>query len=1064
MKYFTKAQIEEIRKQLATMGVRDTDLPDATKPLSGDELVAIVQNGINKKVGVRKLIHDYLPDNIADGEDGASAYEIWLSQPGNAGKSVQEFFASLKGQKGDTGAAGADGARGPQGPAGPAGPKGDKGDPGDGSSYTLPIASSSTLGGVKVGSGLSIDGSGVLSTTGGGGGGGGETDLSDYVQTKYSAVSSNPGTPSSSPSKWHDTKSSSDVWMAIRFYTGSSWSEWSIIDISRDVPVYATLESFIFTRNNASSVSAPTGGSYARPHNVTSTDSSVWSDGVPSGTGKIWMTSRTFASDDAYSDSTWKTPRVLADTEFMDYEFSSEENPGTRGTPQKASPSASETNPYWSNTADEHTIWMAMREISNGSYKTGSTWMIVKVKGEKGADGTSVTPLGSIFGVFDDVATAQSYYNSHSELKATDYAICKSSGSSVYDKLYKFVRSGSSSAYSDETSNVTTGDFYLDTDGNMWVWDGDNFVNAGAIRGEQGDPGQSPYLHIKYANYVNGEFVFTEGGSGSEDDGEEPGDYIGMYWDYNDTDSDDPDDYVPWKYVKGQDGFGYEYIFYLENTGNAPLLPASSPNQDNYVPTSDGWTDDPGGVSASNRYCWEAWRKKTNGVWSAWRGTTNGYARLYSHYGQDGTPGTNGTNGVDGKDALPIRIRNWVDVAGVSLSDDNKIFSGFEEWTETIGGVTTTKKAPFRDVIVVSPRDYPNVDDCPFIYGTGASAQTTPVLLVVNYDPLGHPSGFSGNDQIITLPDSSKFTTSVAPDATTSANYYSQLKYYSVFQNMGALYVQLLVATQAYIGRLTVNHMNTGDAQIGTEIYGGIFNIKKNGVVRARFGVDDAGDIVLQFLDATGTNVLYEFGPTGITSHVSNRAPSYTAIALAEMNTDVSLTPDSSDGSTWAYPASSDFVNYYIFQDGEVTVGGLTTYYVSSQSEQLSSHSQYHNKIFTTQGGSPVGKTTIPNGMYLPHPIVYTSPVLTDSSNKKIVYDKATGPVTEPNYGWWFFLAALRYYADGRYQNSGTQFVFRRIEGVYEVSRGTSEPFGLSVLTRVHDITNIENEATNYMH
>ena len=41
------------------------------------------------------------------------------------------------------------------------GPQGPKGDPGD--SATLPIASSTTLGGVKIGSGLSIDGSGVLS-------------------------------------------------------------------------------------------------------------------------------------------------------------------------------------------------------------------------------------------------------------------------------------------------------------------------------------------------------------------------------------------------------------------------------------------------------------------------------------------------------------------------------------------------------------------------------------------------------------------------------------------------------------------------------------------------------------------------------------------------------------------------------------------------------------------------------------------------------------------------------------------------------------------------------------
>jgi hypothetical protein len=53
---------------------------------------------------------------------------------------------------------------------------GSSGGGGGGGSYTLPIASASTLGGVKVGSGLSIDGStGVLSATGGGGGGS-ETD------------------------------------------------------------------------------------------------------------------------------------------------------------------------------------------------------------------------------------------------------------------------------------------------------------------------------------------------------------------------------------------------------------------------------------------------------------------------------------------------------------------------------------------------------------------------------------------------------------------------------------------------------------------------------------------------------------------------------------------------------------------------------------------------------------------------------------------------------------------------------------------------------------------------
>lgn len=34
---------------------------------------------------------------------GASAFEVWKSQPGNENKTEKEFFESLKGAKGDTG-------------------------------------------------------------------------------------------------------------------------------------------------------------------------------------------------------------------------------------------------------------------------------------------------------------------------------------------------------------------------------------------------------------------------------------------------------------------------------------------------------------------------------------------------------------------------------------------------------------------------------------------------------------------------------------------------------------------------------------------------------------------------------------------------------------------------------------------------------------------------------------------------------------------------------------------------------------------------------------------------
>jgi len=62
---------------------------------------------------------------------------------------------------------------------------------GGGGSYTLPIASANTLGGVKVGTGLSIDPqTGVLSSSGGGGGGGSVTSVGLSMPTGFSVQGS----------------------------------------------------------------------------------------------------------------------------------------------------------------------------------------------------------------------------------------------------------------------------------------------------------------------------------------------------------------------------------------------------------------------------------------------------------------------------------------------------------------------------------------------------------------------------------------------------------------------------------------------------------------------------------------------------------------------------------------------------------------------------------------------------------------------------------------------------------------------------------------------------------
>lgn len=110
MKYFTKAQIEEIRRQLATLGVRDTDLQFASN-MTGDELIAIIQDGINKKVGIKDFFIKYLPEDFVERlVQGKSAYEIAVEN-GFEGTPA-EWLESLKGANGRDGTNGTNGTNG----------------------------------------------------------------------------------------------------------------------------------------------------------------------------------------------------------------------------------------------------------------------------------------------------------------------------------------------------------------------------------------------------------------------------------------------------------------------------------------------------------------------------------------------------------------------------------------------------------------------------------------------------------------------------------------------------------------------------------------------------------------------------------------------------------------------------------------------------------------------------------------------------------------------------------------------------------------------------------------
>ena len=613
------------------------------------------------------------------------------------------------------------------------------------------------------------------------------------VDAMYSAVDANPGTPSTNDSAWHSTRGVNDVWIALRFKVDTDWGPWSVIRIDDYETVYASYKSFVFKRSN-SQPDAPSAssGSYASPVPT------GWSDGIPSGTGAVWMSTRTFSSDGEHDDVAWATPRLVADNNYWDYEFSTAENPGT---PAKTGPTATETNPNWSNNATSSTIWMAMREVDNGAYKSGSSWAVVKIKGEDGQDGTSVSILGSVASVGDL-----------------------------------------------PSSDNTAGDGYL-VDGNLYVWDGDSWEDCGTIQGPAGEDGATPYIHIKYSN---------DGSTFTSNSGEDPGDYIGIYWDYTATDSSTFSDYT-WKEWKGQDGFGYEYIFKTTATGTAPSLPSSSPNTDDYVPT--GWTDDPGLDDPNNPFCWVAWRKKEDGVWSAWHGTTNNKARLYAYWAKDGAAGT---NGVDGKDAKPLRIRNWSDVYNVTLTGNQKVFSGYGD------------DDPFRDVLIITKDDYPNNETYPFTSSYG----NDPVLLVVNYSS-SYPNGYSGtNIASLGRPSAGHYSTTVPANKTSSQSSYSGGVYYCVFANFGAVYAAILVATQGYIRNLTVNDLlannsvvsrsfNAQDITVSGGSIGG-FSVSSSGLSSENVEVISQGTGAKRSsefaINASGLSFENWYGPT--TSHL----------------------------------------------------------------------------------------------------------------------------------------------------------------------------------------------------
>ena len=227
--------------------------------------------------------------------------------------------------------------------------------------------------------------------------------------------------------------------------TTNTWWEWDAnIGDYHDTGIVpqgpGVFKSIVFKRFS-SQPSTPTGGSYLSPV------PSGWSDGIPSGTEQIWISTRVFTSDgESPQTSEWTTPQMASDTPDIDFEYSwIVTNPGN--------PTDNPGN--WSNAATENSIWMAVRKKSIGTW---SSWEISKIKGEDGEDGRGISSTVVSYAKSDDGNTAPTSGWENRIPPLTDSEpylwtkthIVYTSGSPAYTDIYTVSKKG-------ETGEIGTG-------------------------------------------------------------------------------------------------------------------------------------------------------------------------------------------------------------------------------------------------------------------------------------------------------------------------------------------------------------------------------------------------------------------------------------------------------------------------------------------------------------------------------------------------------------------------------------------------------------------------------
>jgi hypothetical protein len=408
-----------------------------------------------------------------------------------------------------------------------------------------------------------------------------------------------------------------------------------------------------------------------------------WSDGIPSGTEPLWMTSRIFTSDgQAPAQNTWSDVVLMSDTDSFDVEFSKNAVGSYPAEPSATNTHGGSGTQIWfdpkldatefANHYDEFN-WMATRSksVNSSGVPEWSPWVIVLIKGEPGVPGVGVQHAYTV--------------------------VASGTTPTIITRTGNLPVSASPITWYASTTNLVVGS-------NQAMWMSERPYENGEY-GDWGDP-----VRISGADGQPGadgrdiEFIYKRSNdmpnlNGADDrptvnnknlDGYVPsGDGVNSGWSGSPAGVDEDHKYEwmcqrikavgatqwgDWSNVfvwsaygdTGMDGDGIEYVFKRTTGSTRPTTPSNSSGSTNsqgeWIPS--GWTDNPSGVSKTYPNEWVSVRKKINGSWGSF--STPAKWATYSETPTveiKGNPPTWWINGVDtgvkaeGEDGTGIALK-----------------------------------------------------------------------------------------------------------------------------------------------------------------------------------------------------------------------------------------------------------------------------------------------------------------------------------------------------------------------------------------------------------------------